>query len=55
MKQAEDECVAILLNGIPDVATVRRETLERVIRTAFKGGWESALIEQEPQQTKAVN
>lgn len=48
MKQEhEDECVATLLQNVPDIATMRRETLEKLIRSAFSGGWRmSKLAEQ---------
>lgn len=50
----EDEIVAILLNGVPEVATLRRESLEKIIRSAFTGGWKMATLLQDHAPTESV-
>jgi hypothetical protein len=42
---SEQECVDVLLNNVPQRGgIIGRESLERIIRTAFRAGWMMAVF-----------
>jgi hypothetical protein len=44
-KNHEDEAVSMLLKGLPEGSvTLKRSTIEKMIRAAFTGGWKNAVL-----------
>jgi|GEM_PF-4367429 len=44
-KEEEDDCVRMLLAGLPEgTLSVKKASLETLVRAAFNGGWTMALL-----------